>query len=460
MKHSAYYFLTTILILFCLACSKDKAEAPSEEPKENEISIDLNNEQLTDFVQRATLNYFTEYAESVSGAARERYLVDAPTEDEHLVSTGGSGFGMMSIIAGASRGFLPASDAFTRLNKIITFFNNADRFHGAWPHWLDGRNGRVIAFSDLDDGADLVETSFLVQGLVAVREYYKNGTPAEQALSATAEKLIQTVEWNWFVRPNNDGLNWHWSPNNGWAINLKIQGYNECLVTYVLAASSKNFAINKEVYQKGWAASGNIKSSAQAYGIPLLARHPGNEQKGGPLFWSHYSFLGLCPLGLKDEYLNYEDVVKNHAAINYRYCLENPLGHRDYGENCWGLTASYSRGSNGELSYMAHSPANDPGVISPTAAISSLPYAPDESIRAMKYFYHLKDRLAGKAGFYDAFSPKFDYWTAKAWLAIDQGPCVVMIENYRTGLLWNLVMKAQDVQAGLEKLGFSYRTER
>jgi hypothetical protein len=320
---------------------------------------------------------------------------------------------------------------------------------------MDGGTGAVIPFSPQDDGGDLVETAFLVQGLICLKEYFKDGSDQEKVLAAKADELWKGVEWDWYTQDQNV-LYWHWSPNHNFAINFPLKGYNETLITYVLAAASPDFGISGEVYANGWASNGGIKSSNSKYGYPLLVKHAGSEEYGGPLFWSHYSFLGLNPNGLEDEYVNYWDVNLNHSRINYRYCVENPKNFEDYGGNCWGLTASYSRNNDGSIGYNAHSPGNDTGVISPTAAISSIPYTPAESLDALRYFYKNQDKLLGPAGFYDAFSPEYDFWVAEAYLAIDQGPIIVMLENYRSGLLWQLFMGNEEVRAGLTKLGFSF----
>jgi hypothetical protein len=314
----------------------------------------------------------------------------------------------------------------------------------------------VKPFSSLDDGADLVETAYLAQGLICVQEYLKEGTETEKSLAAQAESLWKGVEWDWFTQ-GQEVLYWHWSANHGFAINLQLKGYNEVLITYVLAAASPDHGIGKEVYANGWASDGGIQSANTKYGYPLLVKHAGAEEFGGPLFWSHYSFLGLDPEGLADDYANYWEVNLNHSRINHRYCVENPKGYEDYGADCWGLTASYTRNQDGSIGYAAHQPDNDLGVISPTAAISAIPYMPEESMAAMHYFYANRDKLLGPAGFYDAFSPEYNYWVAEAYLAIDQGPAIIMIENHRTGLLWDLFMQNPSVRTGLTTLGFAFK---
>ena len=374
--------------------------------------------------------------------------------DENIIAVGGTGFGLMAILVGIERGFVTRTEGMERLTKMLSFLENADRFHGAWPHWLHGNTGKVIPFSPKDDGGDLVETAFLVQGLICIQEYLKDGNTEEKELSVKAETLWKGVEWNWYTQ-NLNTLFWHWSPNFNFDINLPLKGYNEVLITYVLAAASPDHSIEKDVYTNGWASNGSIQSGNTKYSLPLLVDHAGSPQFGGPLFWAHYSYLGLNPNGLEDDFANYWEVNLNHSKINYNYCVENPKGYQEYGENCWGLTASYTRNEDGSLGYSAHKPANDTGVISPTASISSMPYTPTESLKALHYFYQHRDKLLGPAGFYDAFSPEYNFWVARAYLAIDQGPEIIMIENYRSGLLWNLFMQNEDVINGLSKLNFN-----
>ncbi len=450
-------YLSTLLMLF-IACGggDDYTYIPTTPTIPDDGSNEeptISDSDLMDLVQEETFKYFWDFAETNSRGAKERYHPNDPGLNAEVVTSGGTGFGLMAILVGIERGFITRSQAVERLTTLLDFLENADRFHGAWSHWINGSTGAVIPFSGMDNGGDLVETAFLTQGLICVKEYFKNGSDAEKALAQQADDLWKGVEWNWYTQ-NQNVLYWHWSPNFGFDINLQLKGYNEVLITYILAAASPDFSIEKPVYTNGWASGGGIKSANTQYGFPLLVKHNGNEQFGGPLFWAHYSYLGLNPKTLSDDYVDYWDVNVNHSKINYTYCVTNPKGFEDYGEDCWGLTASYTRNNDGGIGYNAHSPANDTGVISPTAAISSIPYTPQESLKAMHYFYKNKDKLLGPAGFYDAFSPEYNYWVAEAYLAIDQGPQIIMIENYRSGLLWSLFMGNEDVKAGLTKLGF------
>ena len=446
----------TLFVFFLQGCSDENdplANPPG--PVDPEPEASLTDEQLLDLVQKETFRYFWDYAEPNSGAARERYHPDDPALNRHVVATGGTGFGLMSLLVGVERNFVTREQAVQRMEKILDFLESADRFHGAWSHWIDGRNGEAIPFSPLDDGGDLVETAFLCQGLLCINEYFKDGNLQEKELADKAHELWTGVEWDWYTQGEKT-LYWHWSPNYGFEINFKLEGYNEVLITYILAAASPTHAIGLEVYDSGWAANGDLLYSGSAYGYPLFVKHKGDADLGGPLFWSHYSYLGLNPNGLADAYANYEQVNRNHVLINHAYCQDNPKGYQGYGENFWGLTASYSRNEDGSLGYSAHSPANDLGIISPTAALSSMPYAPLQSMKALRSFYENREKLMGPAGFYDAFASDLS-WVAEAYLAIDQGPEIIMIENYRSGLLWSLFMQNQEVQNGLDKLGFSYQ---
>jgi hypothetical protein len=399
---------------------------------------ELSDDDLLTLVQQQTFKYFWDFGHPVSGLARER------NSSGETVTTGGSGFGLMAIPVGIERGFITRDEGIARLKKIIDFLTTADRFHGAWPHWMNGTSGKVQPFSTNDDGGDLVETSFLVAGLLTVRQYLNAADPDEKRLIDRINTLWDTVEWDWYTRYGQKVLYWHWSPNYGWAMNHQIKGYNEALITYLLAASSPSHPVSADVYHEGWA--DNIINGKDFYGIRL----PLGTDYGGPLFFTHYSFMGLNPDNLTDRYANYRTQNVNHTLINRAYCMENPNKYVGYSASCWGLTAS-----DGNEGYYAHSPTDDRGVITPTAAISSIPYTPAESMEALEFFYYvLGDRLWGEYGFYDAFNLT-EAWTADSYLAIDQGPIIIMIENYRSGLLWNLFMSAPEVQAGLTKLGFS-----
>ncbi|WP_432714115.1 glucoamylase family protein [Pedobacter sp.] len=437
-------FILISALLLCLFTASGQSAKGTRIPAELKIRKNLSDEQLLDLLQKQTFRYFWDYAHPVSGMARERSNKSFDYGAE-VVTIGGTGFGIMAIIVAAERKFISRADAALRTKKIVDFLWKADLFHGAFPHWLNGETGKVIRFSLKDDGADIVETAFLFQGLLTARQYYTADNETEKAIRNKITWLWESIEWNWFTQ-NKDVLYWHWSPNNDWSMNHPIRGWNECLITYVLAASSPRFGIDKRVYTQGWANSENFRNGRKYNGITL----PLGFNFGGPLFFAHYSFLGLDPRGLKDQYANYFEQNKAHTLINRAYCIENPKKYKGYGANCWGLTASDSW-----QGYAAHSPEEDLGVISPTAALSSFPYTPEFSMQALRHFYEDKgNQIWTEYGFADAFSDQHN-WVAKSHLAIDQGPIIVMIENYRSALLWKLFMSIPEVQKGLKKLGFS-----
>jgi len=404
----------------------------------------ISDNALLDLVQQQTLTYFYDFGHPVSGLARER------NTSGDLVTSGGSGFGVMAMITGVSRNFITRPQGLSRIQTMVGFLRNtAQTFHGAYPHWLNGATGAVIPFSPNDNGADLVETAFLTEGLICARQYFNGADAAETALRTDINFIINRIEWDWFRQGSQNVLTWHWSPNYGFVINQQIKGWNETLMTYVLAKSSSTHSIPTSVYTNGWASNGTapFTNGNTYFGLQL----PLGPNLGGPLFFEHYSFLGINPTGLTDAYANYATQTKNHTLINYNYCKSNPQNYYGYSDSCWGLTASDI--PNG--GYTASSPTNDVGVIAPTAALASFPYTPTESMKALKFFYYvLGDKIWKQYGFVDAFKLE-DPWFADSFLAIDQGPIIVNIENYRTGLMWNLFTSAPEVKAAMLALGFS-----
>jgi hypothetical protein len=447
MKKIHLSFILLALLSVIVSC---KQKPSTNQMGNNSDSTEISDEALLDSVQRRTFLYFWDGAEPNSGMARERFHVDGeyPQNDKNTVTSGGSGFGIMAMVAGIERGYVTRVHGLERMTRIVNFLEKADAFHGVYPHWWNGETGRVKGFSDKDNGGDLVETSFLLQGLLALHQYYIDGSDAERALAARIDKIWKNVDWNWH-RNNKNVLYWHWSPNHSWEMNFPIRGYNECLITYILAACSPTHGVPAEVYHDGWGESGKIIGPHELEGYTLNMRYQSNSGVG-PLFWAYYSFLGLNPTGLKDKYADYFQEMKNYTLINRAYCIRNPKGYKGYGEDAWGLTAGYS-----VKGYAAHEPddAGDSGVIAPTAALSSIVYTPEESMKVMRNLYNMGDKVWGQYGFYDAYS-ETDNWYPQRYLAIDQGPIAVMIENYRSQLLWNLFMSHPDVQRGLKKLGF------
>ncbi|MEQ8240036.1 MAG: glucoamylase family protein, partial [Cyclobacteriaceae bacterium] len=356
--------------MLALALSSCEGSKEKTEQGHTQATDKITDDSLLTLVQYQTFQYFWENEEPTSGLARERTHLDSfyPEDDQNVVTSGGSGFGLMAILVGVERGFISREEAITRYLKILSFLENADSFHGAFPHWWYGASGKVKPFSKKDDGGDLVETAFLIQGLIAVRQYFSADTEEEATIRARINAIWEAVDWEWYTQGTN-ALYWHWSPQNGWEMNFAVRGYNECLIMYVLAASSLTHPISPEVYHKGWARDGAISSDDQYLGYETVLDHFDEDANVvGPLFWAHYSYLGLDPRRLKDQYADYWKLNVNHALIHYTHCVNNPNDFKGYGKDCWGLTSSYSM--NG---YAGHRPDQDLSVISPTAALSSFP---------------------------------------------------------------------------------------
>jgi hypothetical protein len=405
----------------------------------------LPDEELIEAIQRQTFNFFWEGAHATSALTLDR-RTDRAESITDKVAIGGSGFGVMALIVAVERGWVTRDAAVERLDRMLELLCRARCYHGAFPHFVNGRTGETIPLYRKDDGGDVVETSLLFMGLLCARQYFSRATPAENDVRGRINWLWHEVEWSWYTQGGRDVLYWHWSPFNGWSLNHEIRGWNECLITYVLAVAAPRHAIDPSVYHRGFTNGRDYLNGRSYYGVEL----PLGQPYGGPLFFAHYSFCGLDPHGLKDRNADYWELNVRHVRINHAHCVANPHNHPGYGDACWGITSSDDPGG-----YVPHAPDNDNGTISPTAALASLPYAPREALAAARHFLTAHGaKLWGRFGFADAFCERLG-WYAETYIAIDQGPIILMMENYRTGLLWKLFMSVPEVQAGLRKLGFT-----
>ncbi|WP_068117437.1 glucoamylase family protein [Tropicimonas marinistellae] len=402
----------------------------------------LDDASLRDRVAQATAHYFLDWSHPVSGMARERSAGAFGYDVEETVCTGGTGFGVLAQIVAAERGWRSRRQILDRVERIVGFLERADKFAGVFPHFLNGTTGRVQPFMPGDDGGDLVETSLLMLGLLGAAAYFEE----EPMLGARIEALFDDV--NWCAHLRDDGaVMWHRQPSRPWAPDaLPIRGWNEGFLVFVFGAGSRTHAIPASSYHGSWAAAPAFRNGRSYGGITL----PLGPDWGGPLFLSQYPFLGIDPRGLRDRYADYGQQARAHAMINRHHCLRNPHGWGGYGPDCWGLSAS-----DDPSGYVAHSPTEDTGVITPTAALGSFPFVPDKAMAVLRHLHDdLGDRIWGEAGFADAFCEDQD-WVAGAQLAIDQAPIVVSLENYRSGLLWRLVSRRPEVQRGLRALSFT-----
>jgi exo beta-1,2-glucooligosaccharide sophorohydrolase (non-reducing end) len=427
----------------------------------------LSDDELLTMLQEACFRYYWEGAHAGSGMILENI-----PGDQRIVPVGATGFGIMALVVGVDRGFITRQQGIERLGQILDFLEKAPRYHGAWSHFLDGGTAQTLpVFGMFDNGGDLVETSYLMEGLLAARQYFRGESQAERSLYQRISRLWETVEWNWYQRSrDNDALLWHWSPQWSWYINHRLTGFNEVMITYLLAIASPTHAIPPNLYYTGWAGQSQaalkyrVGWSGTSEGDHYLNGHTYYGIKldvgvgaGGPLFFTQYSYMGFDPRGIRDRYTDYFDNNRNIALINYEYCVKNPGQFEGYGPDDWGLTAS-----DDQLGYSAHAPnaADDNGTITPTGALGSFPYTPQESMAALKHFYRdLGDRLWGIYGPRDAFNLTHN-WFSPVYMGLDQAPIVVMIENHRSGLVWNLFMSNPEIQPMLQKIGFQRDDER
>jgi hypothetical protein len=430
-EHTYSYYIRALSVPGAILATSDTIET---------IVAPATDDQFLDMTQEYTFRYFYDYAHPNSGLTRERL------GSGDIVTIGGSGFGIMALIVGVNRGFITRQLAVDRMLKIVSFLQFADRFHGVFPHWMNGKTGNVIPFSQFDNGGDLVETAFLMEGLLCARQYFKENSEKESVLREVITSLWEEVEWDFYSQNNSGVLYWHWSPDYAWQMNFPLRGYNEGLIVYLLAIASPTHQVPASYWNSGWAGAGYVNGNTW-YGYKLYV----GPNLGGPLFFAHYSFMGFDPRNIKDQYANYFVQNHNHSMINRSWCITNPFHYEGYSANCWGLTAS-----DDPFGYKAHAPGpgTDNGTITPAAAIPSMPYTPTESMEALKHFYREHGAsLWGEYGFYDAFNLEED-WFADSYLAIDQGPIINMIENFRSGLLWEHFMSNEEIAPALTAIGF------
>jgi hypothetical protein len=471
-RGKAFDQMKRLLLIFvfaalCLCSSAFTVEAPSSlaqsAPNEYNVGLgesikavgiirNLSDEELLETVQRQTFRYFWHYAHPNSGMARERSntvkadfywdFINEANDEPNLskgtfgpeaCAVGGTGFGILATLVAVERRWVSREAALDRLIQIADFLTKADSYHGIYPHFINGDTGKTIAFSELDDAADVVETSYLMMGLLSARAYFDGNTPKERYLVKRINEMWDAANWNWHAQNDSKRLFWHWSPKNGFDMNFPVKGWNEALITYIISAASGRHSVSKEVYERTWVSPRNWRNGKSYFGYNLPL---GNSYGGGPLFFSQYTFMGVDPNNLTDDHgIDYAEQTRNHTLINRAYSIDNPKKYRGYSEKSWGLTAGDS-----VKGYVDHSPVDDRGVIQPTAALSSMPYTPSFSMQALRYFYEEKGEKL---------------WSNYGFLAIDQGPIIVMIENYRTGLLWKIFMNIPEIQDGMKKLGFS-----
>ncbi len=434
-------------------------ESYNESPLSDEVKAAtrlMTDEELLTMVQEACFRYYWDAAHPVAGMALE-----VVPGDKNLVAVGASGFGTMALVVGVERGFITREQGAQRLLQMVRFLAKADRFHGAWPHFLDGRTGKVNPyFGEYDDGGDLVETAFLVQGLLAARQYFDRDLQTEREIRETITDLWKSVEWDWYRKEaTSEFLYWHWSPNHGFHVSHPLIGWNETMIVYLLAIASPTHPVPASMYHSGWAGQSELAAQyRRGWRRTTQGDHyvNGNTYYGikldvgtvSELFFTHFSFLGFDPRNKKDRYTNYFKNNRNMALIHHAYSIENPRKYVGYGDDTWGRSAGINA-AGGKAT-----PRDDNGTITVHAALASFPYTPEESMKALKHYYRdLGGKLWGIYGFRDGFNLTTN-WFEDVNMGLNQGPIVVMIENYRSGLIWKLFMSNPEIEPALEAVEF------
>ena len=299
--------------------------------------------------------------------------------DDRIVATGATGLGISALVAAVHRKFITRDQGLGRLEKLLSFLERAPRYHGAWSHYYNEETGETMPlFGMYDNGGDIIETSYVIQGLLTARGYFDRKDAREKSLRERITALWEAVEWDWFrMTPDSPFLYWHWSPQWGHRIQHPLIGFNETVPTYLFAIASPTHPVPASMYYSGWASQdkraqdyrqgwsgspdGRLYANGNTYfGIKLDV----GVSTGGPLFFIHYIFMGFDPRELRDRYTDsYFENSRAIAEINRAYCIANPKGFKGYGANAWGLTASF--GWNG---YTTPAPDqwNDDGTITLT----------------------------------------------------------------------------------------------
>ena len=443
-----------------------EVEVGRNQPAEQPYRSSPQQQAFLDQLQRDTFKFFWETTPAGTGLTPDR----APGANTSSVAA--VGFALTSYLVGVERGYVTRAEAATRTLRTLETLWRAPQgpaaegvagYNGLFYHFLDGHDGVRSDQSELST----VDTALLMAGVLSAQAYFDKDDETERSIRLLADQLYRRVDWAWASSPRHKPLlSLGWSPEQGF-IDYDWRGYNEGMLLYILALGSPTHPIDPQAWEE-WTRSYRWES---AYGPPHVTF--------GPMFGHQYSHVWVDFRGIQDGYMRSKgsdyftnSVRATHA--NRAYCIANPGGWKGYGELVWGLTASDgplgADDAHGAATpfhaYWARGAgpnASDDGTIAPTAAGGSVPFAPEVAIPTLMHFRdRFGDRLYGQYGFKDAFNLSYPGksgeptgWFADQYLAIDQGPILLMIENYRTGFVWELLKKSAYVSAGLRKAGFT-----
>lgn len=436
--------------------------------------ISAADQEFLDTLQERTFRFFWETANPSNGLVPDRWPGRSPS------SVAAVGFGLTAYCVGAERGYIPRERAVERVQKTLRFLWNSPQndeaqkaagYRGFFYHFLDMQSGLRSWNCELSS----IDTALLMAGVLSCHEYFDRAEPQEREIRNLADALYRRVQWSWMQpRPPLICMSWH--PGSGFG-DHDYRGYNEAMLLYVLALGSPTYPIDPAA----WDAYTSSYKWADFHG----QEHVNFE----PLFGHQYSHVWIDFRGIRDRYMREKgiDYFENSRRATHSqraYAIANPSGWREYGADIWGLTACdgpvdkvlefegkkrqfhsyWARGASAER-------INDDGTVAPTAAGGSIPFAPEITVPALKVMRkRYGEWLFAKYGFLDSFNPSFTFrdvelthgqvvdgvgWFDTDYLGIDQGPILLMIENYRTALVWRLMKSNAHVKRGLEQAGFS-----
>jgi hypothetical protein len=421
---------------------------------------DSYSDKKLEALQRLTFDYFLKEANPENG------LVPDSTRQGAPCSIAPTGFALSAYPVGVERGFITRNDAIRRTLTTLRFFFNsrqsrerdASGYKGFYYHFLDMKTGRRTWNCELST----IDSTFLLAGALTAAEYFNRDAENEHEIRTLADALYARADWQW-AQNRGDAVAHGWRPESGF-IKYRWQGYNEALILYVLGLASPTHPLPAKSYQ-AWSETYKWK---KLYGHEFLY--------AGPLFIHQLAHMWIDFRGIQDEYMrtkaiDYFENSRRATYIQQQYAIRNPRGFKGYGEYIWGITASdgpgpVSKKIGGRLrrfyDYKARGIPNGPddGTLAPWAVIASLPFAPEIALSALRYFDETFPQMTSKYGFKCSFNPTFSGTSGKGWISkgyygLDQGPIVLMIENYKSGFLWRLMRSCSYIRNGLRRAGFS-----
>jgi len=422
-------------------------------------SPSLTDEALLDRFQRAAFDYFSEHYNPANGLTADTSRPGSPC------SIAAVGFALSCYPIGAERGWLTRSEAASRTLAALRFFSNSSQspdpdatgYKGFYYHFLDMQTGKRVWQCELSP----VDTTFLVAGILVAGAYFKGSTDPEIEIRELAESLYRGIDWTWMQ--NGESSVWQgWKPEAGF-LHYGWEGYSEAMLLYVLGLASPTHPLSNNSYEK-WTSTYQWEN---LYGYDFLY--------AGPLFIHQFSHAWLDLRGVRDRFMrekqcDYFENSRRAIYVQREYAQRNPNEFENYGENCWGLTAGDGPGAkvlridgrNRRLfGYVARGVPYGPddGTIGPSTILASLPFAPEIALTAIRHISERHPQIANDYRLPDGFNAtvldaSLRPWVSEGHLGLDQGIIVLMVENYRSQMIWNLMRECTHVRLGLKRAGF------